>query len=101
MAWYSSRTYVARLLHNMIRFLQRASLSAIIAIVLVDSAPAATHIAAAATKNSVPSPSKDARKLPIDVASSKVDYKGDTVSFQDVVITQGDTKVQADHAPAT
>ena len=61
---------------------------------------AATPIAAA-TKNSVPAASKDSRKLPIDVASSKVDYKGDTVVFQDVVITQGDTKVQADHAHAT
>jgi lipopolysaccharide transport protein LptA len=30
-----------------------------------------------------------------------VDYKGDTVTFQDVVITQGDTKVQADRAHAT
>lgn len=66
----------------------------------LSAADAATHIAAV-TKNSVPAVSKDARKLPIDVASSKVDYKGDTVVFQDVVITQGDTKVQADHAHAT
>jgi lipopolysaccharide transport protein LptA len=67
---------------------------------VLDGASAATHIAAV-TKNSVPAPSKEARKLPIDVASSKVDYKGDTVVFQDVVITQGDTKVQADRAHAT
>lgn len=68
-------------------------------IALVSAASAATHIAAV-TKNSVPAPSKAARKLPIDVASSKIDYKGDSVVFQDVVITQGDTKVQADRARA-
>ena len=92
--------YVARLLHNMTRLLQRAVLISAALLLALDAASAATHIAAV-TKNSVPAPSKDARKLPIDVASSKVDYKGDTVVFQDVVITQGDTKVQADHAHAT
>jgi lipopolysaccharide transport protein LptA len=56
---------------------------------------------AAITKNSVPAISKDARKLPIDVDSSYADYKGDTADFKNVVITQGDTKVQADHAHAT
>jgi lipopolysaccharide transport protein LptA len=91
--------YMARLVHSMTRFLQRAVLLSA-ALLTLNAASAATHIAAA-TKNSVPAPSKDARKLPIDVASSKVDYKGDTVVFQDVVITQGDTKVQADHAHAT
>jgi len=91
--------YVARLLHSMKRFQQRAVLIGA-ALLALNAASAATHIAAV-TKNSVPAPSKDARKLPIDVASSKVDYKGDTVVFQDVVITQGDTKVQADHAHAT
>jgi lipopolysaccharide transport protein LptA len=91
--------YVARSLHSMRRFLQRAILVGA-ALLTLHAASAATHIAAV-TKNSVPAPSKDARKLPIDVASSKVDYKGDTVVFQDVVITQGDTKVQADHAHAT
>jgi lipopolysaccharide transport protein LptA len=83
----------------MTRFLQGAALLSA-ALLTLNAASAATHIAAV-TKNSVPAPSKDARKLPIDVASSKVDYKGDTVVFQDVVITQGDTKVQADHAHAT
>jgi lipopolysaccharide transport protein LptA len=83
----------------MTRFLQRGVLICA-ALLALNAASAATHIAAV-TKNSVPAPSKDARKLPIDVASSKVDYKGDTVVFQDVVITQGDTKVQADHAHAT
>jgi lipopolysaccharide transport protein LptA len=59
-----------------------------------------THIAAI-SKKSIPAPSKNARKLPIDIASSKVDYTGDSVVFQDVVITQGDTRVQADRAHAT
>lgn len=84
----------------MTRLLQRAALISTTLLLALNAASAATHIAAV-TKNSVPAPSKDARKLPIDVASSKVDYKGDTVVFQDVVITQGDTKVQADHAHAT
>jgi lipopolysaccharide transport protein LptA len=92
--------YVARLLHNMTRLPQRAVLISAALLLALNAASAATHIAAV-TKNSVPAPSKDARKLPIDVASSKIDYKGDTVVFQDVVITQGDTKVQADHAHAT
>jgi lipopolysaccharide transport protein LptA len=83
----------------MTRFPQRAAVLGV-ALLTLNAASAATHIAAV-TKNSVPAPSKDARKLPIDVASSKVDYKGDTVVFQDVVITQGETKVQADHAHAT
>jgi lipopolysaccharide transport protein LptA len=73
---------------------------AVAAVLALNVASAVTHIAAV-NKNSVPPPSREARKLPIDVASSKVDYKGDTVNFQDVVITQGETKVQADHAHAT
>ena len=85
----------------MTRPLHRALMPAIISsIALMSAASAAPHVAAV-TRNSVPHVSKDARKLPIDVASSKVDYKGDSVVFQDVVITQGDTKVQADHAHAT
>src|SRR5581483_669909 len=57
----------------------------------------------AAARNILPSPSKDQRKLPIslDAASSEVDYKTNTVVFKDIVISQGDTKVQADHARAT
>ncbi|HUI62222.1 MAG TPA: lipopolysaccharide transport periplasmic protein LptA [Steroidobacteraceae bacterium] len=56
---------------------------------------------ATASKDALPPLSKDARKLPIEVASSHVDYKGNSVSIKDVVITQGETKVQADHAHAT
>jgi len=68
---------------------------------LVAGAAFAETRIAAANKESIPSAPKDARKLPIDVASSNVDYKGDSVVFKDVVITQGETKVQADHAHAT
>src|ERR1700761_5978149 len=56
---------------------------------------------AAVSKAALPPVSKDARKLPIDVSSSSVDYRGDTVVFKDVVITQGDTRVSADHAHAS
>lgn len=72
----------------------------LVGITLVSGAAAETHIAAV-TRNSVPKPSKEARKLPIDITSSKVDYKGDSVLLEDVVITQGDTRVQADRAHAT
>jgi lipopolysaccharide transport protein LptA len=88
---------VARLLRNMN---SSALLAALLATGWVSITCAATHIASV-SKNSIPAPSKDARKLPIDIVSSRVDYKGDTVVFQDVVITQGDTKVQADRAHAT
>jgi len=45
----------------------------------------------------------DTRQKPIslDAASSEVDYKTNTVVFRAVVISQGDTRVQADHAHAT
>src|SRR4051812_45691013 len=86
----------------MSRLLQRAALSALTGCIVLalNGALAATHMAAV-NRDSVPAPSRDARKLPIDVVSSKIDYKGDTVIFTDVVITQGDTKVQADRAHGT
>ena len=88
---------MARLLHNLTLFLRRAALPLLLGIALVSGAAAETHIAAV-TRNSVPKPSKEARKLPIDITSSKADYKGDSVVLEDVVITQGDTRVQADRA---
>ena len=84
----------------MTRFLQRASMPVLVGIALVSAASAATHIAAV-TRNSVPSPSRQARKLPIDITSSKAEYKGDSAVFEDVTITQGETRVQADRAHAT
>jgi lipopolysaccharide transport protein LptA len=46
---------------------------------------------------------EDQRQQPIslDAASSVVDYKTNTVVFKDIVISQGDIKVQADRARAT
>jgi len=45
----------------------------------------------------------DQSKLPIslDAASSDVDYRSNTVIFRDVVISQGDIRVQAKRAEAT
>jgi lipopolysaccharide transport protein LptA len=83
----------------MMRLLQRVALLATVVLVL-NAAAAATHVAAV-NRSSIPAPSKEARKLPIEVASSKIDYQGDTVLFKDVVITQGETRVQADRAHAT
>jgi lipopolysaccharide transport protein LptA len=42
------------------------------------------------------------RDLPIslDAASSEVDYKKNTAAFKDIVISQGDLKVEAHHAEA-
>jgi len=37
----------------------------------------------------------------VDAASSEVDYKSNTVVFKDVVISQGDMRVSAEHARAT
>jgi lipopolysaccharide transport protein LptA len=86
----------------MTHLLPRAALAVLVGAALsaLNGASAATHIAAV-SKNSVPAPSKEARKLPIDLAASKIEYRGDTIVAQDPVITQGETKVQADRAHAT
>ncbi|HXO16224.1 MAG TPA: lipopolysaccharide transport periplasmic protein LptA [Steroidobacteraceae bacterium] len=39
--------------------------------------------------------------ITLDAASSEVDYRTNTVVFSEVVISQGATRVQADHAHAT
>ena len=39
--------------------------------------------------------------IAVDAASSEVDYKTNTVTFTQVVISQGATRVQAEHAHAT
>jgi lipopolysaccharide transport protein LptA len=56
-----------------------------------------------ATRQSSPLPAAPSGQLPItvDAASSEVDYKTNTVVFSQVVITQGTTRLQADHAHAT
>jgi lipopolysaccharide transport protein LptA len=68
---------------------------------LVVTATAQEMHIAAVTRNSIPAVSKDQRRLPVDVASSHIDYKGDAVILKDVVVTQGETRVQADRAHAT
>jgi lipopolysaccharide transport protein LptA len=70
------------------------------AVLVMDTTVAATHIAAI-NKNSVTAPSKDARQLPIEVTSSHVERIGDNASFRDIIITQGETRVQADRAHVT
>ena len=40
------------------------------------------------------------QKITLDAASSEVDYKKHTVEFKDIVISQGDIKVEANHAEA-
>jgi lipopolysaccharide transport protein LptA len=81
------------------RVLQRVALLAAMVLVM-NAAAAATHVAAI-SKNSIPPPSKAARQLPIDVTSSKIERNGDVASFRDIVITQGETRVQADRAHVT
>jgi lipopolysaccharide transport protein LptA len=48
----------------------------------------------------VPEPGAQ-QPISLDAASSDMDYKTNTVVFRSVVISQGDTRVQADHARAT
>jgi lipopolysaccharide export system protein LptA len=40
------------------------------------------------------------QNITLDAASSEVDYKKNTVEFKDIVISQGDIKVEAHHAEA-
>jgi len=40
------------------------------------------------------------QNISLDAASSEVDYKKNTVEFKDIVISQGDIKVEANHAEA-
>jgi len=39
--------------------------------------------------------------IKVDAASSEVDYRSNTIAFRDIVITQGTTRVAAEHANAT
>jgi lipopolysaccharide transport protein LptA len=55
------------------------------------------------TTQPAPPPALQPGQQPItlDAASSEVDYRTNTVVFSEVVISQGATRVQADHAHAT
>src|SRR5579883_3564608 len=41
------------------------------------------------------------QKISVDAASSDVDGKTNTIVFKDIVVSQGATRVRADHARAT
>ncbi|HXY76873.1 MAG TPA: lipopolysaccharide transport periplasmic protein LptA [Steroidobacteraceae bacterium] len=49
----------------------------------------------------LPAPMSSEQPINLVAASTEVDYKSNTVTFADVVISQGPTKVQAEHAHAT
>jgi lipopolysaccharide transport protein LptA len=48
-----------------------------------------------------PSPAIPQQKINVDAASQELDYKTNTVVFRDIVVSQGATRVRADHARAT
>lgn len=48
-----------------------------------------------------PAPVSAQQPISVDAASSEVDYKSNTVVFTQIVISQGTTRVQAEHAHAT
>ena len=73
-------------------------------------APAIPHLALAAAAAAVPGADTPARQLlpingketiSVDAASSDVDGKTNTIVFKDIVVSQGATRVRADHARAT
>jgi lipopolysaccharide transport protein LptA len=70
------------------------------ALVAPPAAPPATAAPTAAAKAAT---APGSRQLPItvDAASSEVDYRTNTVVFTQVVISQGATRIQADHAHAS
>src|ERR1700694_262519 len=63
----------------------------------------AAALAGGAAATAAPPPALQPGQQPItvDAASSEVDYRTNTLVFSDVVISQGATRVQADHAHAT
>ncbi|MGH3440369.1 MAG: hypothetical protein ACRDRN_28500, partial [Sciscionella sp.] len=61
-------------------------------------APALSH-ADAAARQLLPIDAKE--KISVDAASSDVDGKTNTIDFKDIVVSQGATRVRADHARAT
>src|SRR5213082_287074 len=57
--------------------------------------------AAAAAQSRQPAPAAPDQPINLDAASTEVDYRTNTLVFRDVVILQGSTRVQAEHARAT
>ena len=89
------------------RGLRGSALAACAVAALAGASPARVQNSSAAKSapatQSSPLPRGPSSQLPItvDAASSEVDYKTNTVVFSQVVITQGTTRVQADHAHAS
>jgi lipopolysaccharide assembly outer membrane protein LptD (OstA) len=87
--------------------LLRCGLLACAALAAAPAAPAAPPAppppAAAPTAPAKAAAPLGSRQLPItvDAASSEVDYRTNTVVFSEVVISQGVTRIQADHAHAS
>jgi lipopolysaccharide export system protein LptA len=79
------------------------------AVLAVCAAAGLSLMATAAAQTTINPPAKPARAangardqaVSLDAASSDVDYRSNTVTFRDVVITQGNTRVSADAARAT
>src|SRR5438105_9474645 len=62
---------------------------------------AALASGAAAAPAPPPAPPPAQQPINLDAASTEVDYRTNTLVFRDVVISQGSTRVQAEHARAT
>src|SRR5213079_1803524 len=74
----------------------------LLASVLAGTATAAPpRQAAPATQAASPAPAAPDQPINLDAASTEVDYRTNTLVFRDVVISQGATRVQAEHAHAT
>src|SRR3984893_12540807 len=74
-------------------------------LLLLAAALATAAVAAPPQQTTQPAPppalQPGQQPITLDAASSEVDYRTNTVVFSEVVISQGATRVQADHAHAT
>src|SRR3984893_10499922 len=74
-------------------------------LLLLAAALASAAVAAPPQQTTQPAPppalQPGQQPITLDAASSEVDYRTNTVVFSEVVISQGATRVQADHAHAT
>jgi lipopolysaccharide transport protein LptA len=67
---------------------------------LLNAARLAALMAVAGAGHAAETPDRSSLPISLDAASSDVDYKSQTVVFKDIVITQGDIRVQAQKARA-
>ncbi len=74
----------------------------LLALVLAGAAAAAQSPQPAPPAQAAPlAPAAPDQPINLDAASTEVDYRTNTLVFRDVVISQGSTRVQAEHARAT